>query len=124
MFKIYFCSVILFIIIAIEQVTTSTSNYVQKDGYICLSCPLVREGDGSIVNLWTAQIGSSAKSICMNQVNVKQEFKKNRPDEKFLFSCKLNQLCMYQYKSYYPTSFECMVGSGYSAINLTYLGKF
>jgi hypothetical protein len=119
-------NIIFLILIKSSFIITSSNYYVQKDGYVCLSCPVVKENDtSSLVDFWAASKPGQSKprwiTLCRDQGKVE-----NRGDDipVLSYSCNNNQICLYQYKSTYPSNFQCLAGDGIAYVNITYMGKF
>jgi hypothetical protein len=103
-----------------------TTNDVQKDGYICLSCPLVPENDENndkIVSYWQIfQNNGKNIALCDRQKDIKRI--NNLPIYGSInFSCKKNQLCLSQFKKTYPTNFVCAYADGIANVDVNYYGK-
>ena len=118
--------IIILLLIKSSFIITSNNYYVQKDGYICLSCPLVIEDDSSmVVDIWAALITRPEaprrlETLCRRQA--KDE--KRKDDDSFTYTCNGNQICLYPFRSTYPRNYQCLTGSGTVDVNVTYLGKF
>jgi hypothetical protein len=120
-------NIIFLILIKSSFIITSSNYYVQKDGYICLSCPVVKEDDtSSSVDVWAAGIQEGQSKPLWITLCRDQGKEENRRDSVpgISYSCKNNQICLYQYKSTYPRNFQCLAGPSISYVNITYMGKF
>ena len=112
-----FSFLICFLIVASEY-------SVQKDGSICLSCPLIKEDDVvSKITYWRSLENNNMKVLCRNQM-VYESKTNNNAHSSIIYTCEKNQICLKQFKSSYPKVFQCSFGEGIVAVNVSYYGKF
>jgi hypothetical protein len=123
---------LIFIInlLLIKITQTETSKYdasnainVKKDNFICLKCG---NYEYKSINedtrlFWYGYDLKTNEPIWMCSRNSKQE--SNALKYNIKFSCNNNQICLYDFKDYYPLKYDCTVNEDIKTYYVNYIGN-